>query len=339
MKTKRVIAFILTLVLTLTACSSAFAATYTQIMMVNLETKTYKWVYDYKESWENMNFVNIQRPHTSTYQQALVDGYITLDKVPKELQITLYDDNGGTIGVPDFLVEEYTSSGWHEKASTVTMYAPDGRTLNIAPSNVDAYKAVGWYTEPVITLYAYDGRQEVFLMSEAEAQMTVGWYKTPFVTLYAYDGRSERFPQNEVAAQKTVGWYDEPFVTMYALDGRTAKFPKSEVSAQRKVGWYDSIEDVNKEKEKQWQAYQKELELSKKFYVGARVAGSIISYEWYGTVKEISNGKVLVNWEGFYDSYGFKITNQFEIITLEYSTGVYLNEPTWYNASEVFLAK
>ena len=202
MKIKKITAFILTLVLILTAYSSVFAFTNTQIMMVNLETKTYKLVWDYKEAWENMNFVNIERIHTSYYHQALADGYITLDKVPKELQITLYDGNGKTIGVPDFLVKEYVSKGWHEKTNTTTMYAPDGRTINISPNNIDAYKAVGWYTEPVVTLYAYDGRQQVFLKTEEEAQLTVGWYKTPFVTLYTYDGRSERFPQSEVAAQK-----------------------------------------------------------------------------------------------------------------------------------------
>ena len=245
--------------------------------------------------------------------------------------------------VPENEVEFFKSCGWYLESdltpeNKVTLYAPDGRTIDIHKSEIEAYKNVGWYEEPVVTLYTEDGRSDCFSQSEVEAQLTVGWYREPFVELYSWDGRSQSFPQSEVESQLTVGWYKEPFITLYAWDGRSQKFPKSEVKAQKTVGWYEKWE-LDNLKSEQAEKDRKNIELAKNFYIGQRVCGSVFSYEWYGTVKDINNGKILVNWDAFYDSYGFRITNQMEIISLEYALGVYINEPTWYDASQVYIAK
>ena len=261
-----------------------------------------------------------------------------VEDIPAKDLVTLYSTDGKTLTIHKNLEPKYLKKGWY-KERPVTMYALDGRTLWVIPSEIQAYKNVGWYEEPMVTLYAADGRSQSFPKSEVAAQKTVGWFDEPLVTMYAYDGRSQKFLKSEVEAQKTVGWYTEPFVTMYALDGRSQKFPKSEVAAQKTVGWYESQSEINNYYANQQAKQQENLSAASKFYVGAQVAGSMLIYNWYGTVQQVSNGKVLVNWDSFYTSDGMCVTNPFEIIMLESKTGVYLNEPVWYDASDLYLVR
>ena len=262
--------------------------------------------------------------------------YLESDLTP-ENKVTMYAPDGRTIDIHKSEVEAYKNVGWYEEPM-VTLYAEDGRSQYFPQSEVEAQLTVGWYRDPFVKLYAWGGKSEYFPQSEVEAQLTVGWYREPFVELYSWDGRSQYFPQSEVEAQLTVGWYKDPLVTLYSWDGRSQKFPKSEVKAQKSVGWYEKWE-LDNLKAEQEEKQRKNIELAKKFYVGQRVCGSVFSYEWYGTVKDIKNGKILVNWDSFYDSYGFRITNQMEIISLEYALGIYINDPTWYDASQVYIAK
>lgn len=263
------------------------------------------------------------------------EGFIPEDEIPAEDWVTLYSADGRTMKTVYFLVDTYKNLGWYTE-NLVTLYAKGGRSESFPKSEVEAQKTVGWYEEPLVVMYAFGGKVEEFVQSEVEAQKTVGWYTEPIVTMYARDGRTAEFFQHEVEAQKTVGWYVEPFVTMYTIDGKTELFQPNEVSAQKKVGWYDSEISAKLARETRDEELQKNIEASKKFYVGAKVMGSVFAYSWYGTVKDVRNGQVLVNWDSFYDSYDFKITNRFEIINLEYALGVYLNEPTWYEASKVY---
>lgn len=265
-------------------------------------------------------------------------GFIPEYEVPEEDWVTLHSKDGRTMKTVYFLVDSYKNLGWYTEPM-VTLYASGGRSENFPESEIEAQKAVGWYSEPVVTMYAFGGKVNDFVESEVENQKSVGWYTEPIVTMYARDGRQAEFFQSEVEAQRSVGWYSEPFVTMYTIDGRTALFQKSEISAQKKVGWYETALGAKLARETQEEEYNKNVEASRKFYVGAKVMGSIFAYSWYGTVQNVQNGQVLVNWDYFCDSDGFPLTNQFDIITLEYAIGVYLNEPTWYEASKVYFLR
>ena len=93
------------------------------------------------------------------------------------------------------------------------------------------------------------------------------------------------------------------------------------------------------QKAKAKEEYAANIEAAKKFRVGTQVLKSIFVLSCRGTVQKISDGNVLVVWNGFYNSNGVKETNPFNISIYEGKMGLPLNEPTWYPASSLYISQ
>ena len=240
MKIKRVLCFILTILILFSLVANA-----EEVTLYAQDGRTKVVSVSDVEAYKKVGWYEGVAMYAADGRTILVSPFKVADykKVGWYEGVTMYAADGRTILVSPFKVADYKKVGWYEG---VAMYAADGRTILVSPFKVTDYKKVGWYdnkADVTITMYSADGRTKEVFKAKIEAEKKVGWYENKadvMVTAYSADGRTKEIFKGKIEEEKKVGWFvnrSDAYSLLYSADGSITEVPKAKTSQYTSIGW------------------------------------------------------------------------------------------------------